>query len=220
MKDRVETFEIKIEEYFMACIPSSIQNMPDKSFLAEWPLFKFSIKLLYEKLVEVVPSENKSALAGKLIDIKLHYSYLLTINDYFLSRRPTLIVGNNQLDKLNPDTFSLLRGIHYRVFLLAILIEQTLDLLGLIFEGKIVDHKKNKWNRRFDTIKDYTQHYLISSSDAQLLLAFKEKYRTAEFHKFSAVRAMTAKDNWNHLQQEEKAICRLLSNISNCFVGV
>lgn len=220
MNNRLEIFENKIEEYFVACLPSGIQSLPDNSFLKEWPLFKFSIKRLYEILVEVVPAESSFALAGKLIDVKLHYAYLLTINDYFLPPGPTLIVGNNELDKLNPATFCLLRGIHYRVFLLAVLIEQTLDLLGLIFEEKITDLKKNKWNRRLDTIKNYTQHHLISTSDARLLLDFKEKYRTAEFHKFSAVRAMTAKDHWNHLQQEEQAIGSLLSNIYGCFVGV
>lgn len=72
MNNRLEIFENKIEEYFVACLPSGIQSLPDNSFLKEWPLFKFSIKRLYEILVEVVPAESSFALAGKLIDVKLH----------------------------------------------------------------------------------------------------------------------------------------------------
>jgi hypothetical protein len=194
-----------------------IKALPDKSFLAEWPLFKFSICRLHDALTKRTKAEVHRSIADKLIDIKLHFSYLLTVNEHFL-RGATLIVGNDELDKLNPNTISLLRGTHYRVYLLSVLIEQILDLLWFVLEGKAANFNKGKWKKIIDQVQAATGQSVITDADATLLQSFKEQFRTAEMHKFSMVRAMTGKDRWDHLQEEENAVARLLAKTHDYFV--
>ena len=64
---RIHLFESKINEYYLSCMPS-IQAVLDKSFLAEWPFYRFSIERLYERLAMQVPSEINVAVADKLIE--------------------------------------------------------------------------------------------------------------------------------------------------------
>ncbi len=212
MSHRIHTFEQKIEEYFLSCHPY-IVSMPDKLFLSEWPLYKFSIVRLHAALSKKLNDEQLAASVGeKLIDIKLHFAYLLTVSEHF-HRGATLIVGNNEIERLNPNTISLLREIHYRVYLLSVLVEQILDLLWLSLEDKPYNHKKGKWNKILERVQKATGEAVITQGDASLLLKFKERYRTAEMHKNSMVRAFTGRPQWNHLQDEERAITRVLQQL-------
>lgn len=212
MTDRIRTFEQKIEEYFLSCCPG-IASMSDKSFLSEWPLYKFSIVRLHAALSAKLNNEPLSLSVGeKLIDIKLHYAYLLTVHEHFY-RGATLIVGNNELEKLNPRTISLLRATHYRVYLLSVLAEQTLDLLWLLLDGKPSGHKRGKWDKILERVQATTGEAVVTQKDAALLRDFKAQYRTAELHKFSMVRALTGKPQWNHLQDEEQAVARVLQQL-------
>lgn len=216
---RIAVFEDKIEEYYLSFMPD-IASRPDRhSFLPLWPVYRFSIRRLHEALLGRVASALLPACAEKLIDIKLHYVYLKTVTDIFL-HGPTLIVGNGELEKLNPSTISLLRGIHYRVYLLSVLIEQTLDFLHVTLEGRPSNFKNGKWNKIIERVRDRTQDAIITASDAALLVAFKLKFRTAEMHKHSMVRALTSKAEWTHLQLEEEAAERILVNMSRYYVGL
>jgi hypothetical protein len=97
VSDRIRTFEEKIEEYFISCYPE-IRLMPDTSFLAAWPLYKFSIVRLHAALAAKLKDDALSSTVGeKLIDIKLHYAYLLTIQQHFY-RGATRIVGNHEIE--------------------------------------------------------------------------------------------------------------------------
>lgn len=211
MSDQLKIFEAKIEAYYLSCMPKIAQS-EDKSFLLDWPLYKFSIARLHAAMEQIVAKEVFAQLGDKLIDIKLHYAYLLTVEDQF-HRGATLIVGNNEIEKLNPNTLSALRGIHYRVYLLSVLFEQTLDLLHLALTGKESNFKKGKWKRIIDITRAATIEAIISSADATLIDTFKAKFRTAEMHKFSMVRALTSKESWNHLHEEELAAGRILANL-------
>ena len=51
-----------------------------------------------------------------------------------------------------------------------------------------------------------------------MLLKFKEKYRTAEFHKFSSIRAFTTKNQWDHLQKEERLISEIIDDLQSYFL--
>ena len=217
MLERVSTFEEKIEEYFLSCHPNLLKR-EDRSFLSEWPLYKFSIVRLIKSLGSQLDEQLLNNVADKLIDIKLHYCYLLTIEEHF-HRGATLIVGNNELEKLNPRTISLLRATHYRVYLLAVLIEQTLDLLWLIVDGKAANFKRGKWNKIIQRVQAETCQAVLSDEDSGLLLTFKEQFRTAELHKFSMVRGFTGKDKWNHLQVEEQAAGRVLKQLYEHYVS-
>jgi hypothetical protein len=212
MNDRLQLFEQKIEEYFFSCYPE-FAAMPDTSFLAQWPLYKFSIVRLHAALAATLHDEQLAGAIGeKLIDIKLHYAYLLTITPHFY-RGTTVIVGNNEIEKLNPRTISLLRGTHYRVYLLSVLKEQTLDLLWLVHERKPSNYKKGKWNKILEHIQTATGSAIVTADDSSLLLQFKEQFRTAEMHKSSMIRALTGKPQWTHLQEEESAASRVLAQL-------
>jgi hypothetical protein len=104
------------------------------------------------------------------------------------------------------------------VYLLSVLIEQILDFLWLVTEGKTANFKKGKWGKIICQIQAKTGQALVTDSDAILLQTFKEQYRTAEMHKFSMVRAMTGKDKWDHLQEEENAASSLLKRIHEYYV--
>ena len=206
---RIRVFEQKIEEYFLSCqLPQIRQHLHGIS-LAQWPLYRFSIAPFYEGVWTTHGPERASLIADKLIDIKLNYAYLLTLFEHF-HRGTTLIVGNNELEKLNPNTFSLLRQIHYRVYLLSVLGEQVLDLLFALQTGDFANFKKNKWPSIIQRVQTATGNEIITENDSALLLQFKATYRTAELHKFSMVRAFTSKTEWSHLQPEEDAIKRIL----------
>ena len=140
------------------------------------------------------------------------FAYLLTVGQHFY-RGTTLIVGNNEIDKLNPRTISLLRATHYRVYLLSVLAEQILDLLWLLLEGKPSNHKKGKWDKILERVQAATGEAVVTQEDASLLREFKAQYRTAELHKCSMVRALTGKPQWTHLQDEEQAIARVLQRL-------
>lgn len=211
MSDRLPTFEAKIEEYYLSCIPRLL-NVADKTFLHDWPLYKFSIQRLHASLLSQTPESIHSSVADKLIDIKLHFAYLLTIYDHF-HRGATLIVGNNEIQKLNPNTISVLRGIHYRVYLLSVLFEQILDFLNLVIEGHVSKHQKGKWKKVVTLVQAKTGQSIISDADAVLIDTFKSYARTAELHKYSMVRALTGKDKWTHLHDEEQAAIRILANV-------
>lgn len=212
MSDRVEIFESKIEEYYLSCLPA-IERMEDRAnFLPEWPFYKFSITRLHAALKKRVSEDAIGPIAEKLIDIKLHYAYLLTVNEHFL-RGATLIVGNNELEKLNQHTISMLRGIHYRVYLLSVLFEQIFDFLHLVLKGQASNFKKGKWGKIIAIAQDATGAALINAADADLIERFKTEVRTAEMHKFSMVRALTGRDRWTHLHEEEQVVERLLANI-------
>ncbi|MDD5223145.1 MAG: hypothetical protein PHE84_04070 [bacterium] len=218
MTERLSVFEKKIEEYFLSCLPPTIVATRDKSFLAEWPLYKFSIVRLHTALDTKLDDKQLSASVGeKLIDIKLHFAYLLTVMQHFY-RGVTEIVGNNEIEKLNPKTISLLREIHYRVYLLSVLIEQVLDLLWLVMERKPSNHKRGKWKKIIERVQLETGQAILIDGDAELLLKFNEQFRTSELHKFSMIRAFTGKPQWTHLQDEEQAAGRVLQRLFEYFV--
>ena len=175
MSNRLQIFEEKIQEYYLSCRPS-LSNFSDQSFLQEWPLYKFSIQRLHASIILQTPEKIHSAVAEKLIDVKLHFAYLLTIYDHFL-RGATLIVGNNEIEKLNPDTISALRGIHYRVYLLSVLFEQILDLLHIVIDKRTSNYKKQKWGKIIKLVQSHTGQSIISDANAALLDAFKERAR-------------------------------------------
>jgi hypothetical protein len=103
MMDRVRVFEQKIEEYYLSCHPS-IAAMTDKSSLSEWPFYQFSILRLYASLAPTLPEQVARSVGEKLIDVKLHFAYLLTIEDHFY-RGATLIVGNNEIEKIESTDY-------------------------------------------------------------------------------------------------------------------
>jgi hypothetical protein len=202
----------------MSCLPGPLALISDPSILSQWPLFRFSIQRIYLGVLQRLGAGRADLVSDKLIDIKLHYSYLRTVLEHF-HRGTTLIVGNNELEKLNPATISLLRGIHYRVYLISVLAEQLFDLLYALQTGKYADFKKNKWSKIIEVVRSAHGESIITAVDSELLLAFKSKYRTSELHKFSMVRAFTGKSEWSHLQPEQDALERVLQATASAYTA-
>jgi hypothetical protein len=165
----------------------------------------FDIVRLYSKLKSA--DSEKFEIAYRLIDVKMYYCFLWSI--MFYNYDGTFkIVGNNDLEELTPEAITHLSGLTNKICLMSILIEKTLDLIELVATGKCTDHKKGKWQKKISTINAYLT---ISPDDQKKLNDFKNIYRTAELHKLSAVRSMTSKSEWNHLQEEEKIIYGILN---------
>ncbi len=218
IESKIAIFEEKIEEYFLSCLPSGIQHLEDKSRLQEWPLYKFNIQSIYQSIQDNkrVPQDLIASCVDKLIDIKLVFCYLNTTTEYFY-RGPTLIVGNNEIEKLNPDTISLLRENHYKVYLISIMVENILDFFVIVFRNRIADYKRGKWKKILDDMLKRGVIPSVNDENVATLLAFKKKYRTAELHKFSAVRAFTAKEKWDHFQTETNIVRNIILDLTSFF---
>jgi hypothetical protein len=215
---KITTFESKIHEYYSACLRRGVRRTATQSSLKNWPLYKLNIASIYKSICDkqMVPEELRGQCADKLIDIKLMYCFLDTLLEHFYWGT-TLIVGNNQLEKLNPNTISMLRGNHYKVYLLSVIIENMLDFFEMVFQKRIANYKKNKWEKILEATMQLNVISTINEDNVRTLLTFKEKYRTAELHKFSAVRAFTAKNEWNHFQAEENLVRAILEDITSYF---
>lgn len=203
MEDVLKTFDSKIDEYYLSCLPPIFKERKDLPFQT------INILSIYKKYLSQLKRIKGFQLAYKLIDIKLHLSYLKTTTSYFY-RGTTLIVGDNNLEKLNPNTISLLRENHYRVFLISILIEEILDLLQIIFFDELGDFKRNKWEKLVEKIN---VKFKFEEKEEEMINKLKE-YRTAEFHKYSKVRGFLSKEKWDHFQEEEKTIEELLGRLN------
>ena len=218
IEKKVSIFEEKIHEYYQACVKRGIRGTAPKEMLYKWPLYQFKILAIYKSIVEnqVISEDLYQKCADKLIDIKLMYCYLDTLLEHFYWGT-TLIVGENKLEKLNPNTISLLREDHYKVYLLSVIIENILDFFQIVFQQKIQDYKKGKWEKILEATKEIKKFDTISEENVNILLDFKEKYRAAELHRFSTVRAFTSKEKWNHFQTEEKLVKDILTEITLYF---
>lgn len=217
-EEKIAIFEEKIHEYYQACLKRGFRHIVPQSSLQNWPLYKFNISDVYKSICEnqTVPEDLKESCANKLIDIKLMYCYLDTLLEHFYWGT-TLIVGNNNLERLNPNTVSMLRQNHYKVYLISVTIENILDFFEMIFKKRICNYKRGKWQKVLESTMILNLIPTINEENMRTLIAFKEKYRTAEMHKFSAVRAFTAKNEWNHFQVEENLIRAILADITSYF---
>lgn len=210
---KVALMESKMEEYYLYLLPEGMTADANfKKYFSEWPYAKFCIANLYRAMSKCCDASLHHKIGDKLIDIKLHYTYLHSVTEIFL-HGITEIVGAGNYEKLNPRTISLLRGNQYKVFLISIVTEQLLDLLEVVLDGKSTDPKKGKWKRRIELIEAKTTETVITKDEAALLLAFKEQYRTAEFHKFSTVRGFLSKDRWNHFEAEKNALAKIMERL-------
>jgi len=215
---KITLFEDKIQEYYQACLQKGIRRTAVHSSLQNWPLYRFNIAAIYKSICDnqMVPDDLKEKCADKLIDIKMMYCYLDTLMEHFYWGT-TLIVGNNQLEKLNPNTVSMLRENHYKVYLLSVIIENILDFFWMVFQKRIANFKRAKWDKILEATMKMNVIAAINEENVRILLAFRDKYRTAELHKFSAVRAFTAKNQWNHFQDEENLVRDILADMTSYF---
>ena len=211
---KLEIFNRKIDEYYCLCsdIPVNYLDSMNWSFinkgLVTHPVVNFNIIKIYKRNSKNLKNLKKINLVNKLIDIKLNLSYLETTNKYFY-QGPTLLVVNGNIQKLNFNTFSLLRENHYKVYLISILIEEILDLLQIIFFDELKDYKKAKWDNLVEKID---KKFAFEDKEKQFIKDFKV-YRTSEMHKYSQVRGFLSREKWNHFQQEKDNINNILKRI-------
>jgi hypothetical protein len=214
----INVVNLKFDEYFFFLINRKLGKsgfqFSYENTGSDIPFVKFNIYNLVSELSNTGKYDDQSIerIGKKLIDIKMLYCFLRTTMDYFYLGT-TLIVGNDEVEKLNPATISLLRNSHYRVYLVSALTESILDCMQLIFLGEIKDHRKNKWYNILYQLKSHDVEEILSLSEQQKLLDFKNNYRTAELHKFSKVRSFISKDKWDHFQEEEEILTNALSRL-------
>lgn len=212
-----ETYNSKINSFYIDHLNRKLSNSKSPleftlSGCADFPLIKFDISNIICALQGKFDDENNlKNVSYKLVDIKLMYSYLKTATPDPL-RGATLIVGNNQVAKLNPNTIALLQVNHYRVYLISILNEMIFDFFQLCFTCKSKDYKRNKLTKIYDSLKGKIDKF-ITLTEFIKINNFKETYRTAEFHKFSKVRGFISKSHWNHFQEEEKIIDKIIERL-------
>jgi len=218
---KIKVFEEKIQEYYLACLQRGVRCIAVYSSLQEWPLFKFSICTIYKSICDnqVVPEDLREKCADKLIDIKLMYCYMDTLMEHF-DWGMTPIVGNNELEKLNPHTMSMLRQNHYKVYLLSVIIESILDFFEMVVQKRVAPYKRGKWRKILEATMKSNIMPAINEENVGILLAFHDKYRTAELHRFSAVRRFTAQNQWNHFQVEENLVRDILGCMISYFTSL
>lgn len=193
-------FNEKIDEYYRAMLNHGSRDKPfTDEVTATFPIRLFNVGKILSGLDSIESDKVVLSRVGfKLLDLKLVYCYEENTSKMF-NYGPALIVGNDEIEKLNPATFTLLQQIQYRVFLLSVLIETTLDLLQLIIFGDIKDAKAGKWRKAIDRISTV---FPIGSDVDAMIMTFHDEYRGPELHKYSRVRALTSKNQWTHLHAE------------------
>ncbi|SDY07281.1 hypothetical protein SAMN05444411_1197 [Lutibacter oricola] len=170
-------------------------------------IHNFNISDLYSKLKD--KDNEKNELAYRLIDVKLYLCFNWSI--MFVQYTDAFkIVGNNDLLGVTPEAVNWINGLVYRISLLSIFIEKTLDFMEFVIKGKVKDHKRGKWEKRLELISTFID---ISEEEQKVILDFKSSYRTAELHKMSAVRAMTSRDRWISVKKEEDLVSALLERL-------
>lgn len=217
--EKTRTYNSKINSFYLDYL--NRKHPLSKSFFefteqncSDFPLIKFDIGNIISKLREkLVQSKNLSKISYKLVDIKLVYSYLKTATPD-PQRGLTLIVGNNEVNKLNPNTIALLQVNHYRVYLISILNEMIFDLFQLCYMNKSKDYKRDKLTKIYNSLKGKIDKF-ISLDEFEIICKFKDTFRTAEFHKFSKVRGFISKLQWDHFQEEEKIIDKIIERLSS-----
>lgn len=207
----VATWERKLEQYYASHLPYTVKNLAELG----GPIRRVSIVRLYTAAAaRQDDSDVLGVVAGKLVDIKSNLVNLLSA-DLLYWHEGALIVGNREYEKLTPATLHVLRKYQYQVFLISVLIEQTLDLLQLLLEGRLKDVKTGKWSKRLEMVHLATADLIVTPPERDVILAFQEKFRTAELHKFSAVRAFTAKPKWSSFAAEQELILALLARTAD-----
>jgi len=216
-KDRIDVFNIfnaKFDEFIFQLLNKRLRGSGFKFTYdnsgKDIPFIKFNIyKLLFNIQRNYNYKEEVIMKIGyKLVDIKMSYAFLKSSHDRFY-QGIALIVGNNEIEKLNPNTISILQQDHYLVYIISILYEQILSTLQLIYLGKIKDYKKNQWNKIYESLDEYIKN-IITKEEHDKLNIFKESYRTSELHKYSAIRGFLSKEKWDHFQDEEKILEKIL----------
>ncbi len=181
------------------CNAGSHQRPFTPEVTAKFPIRKFDVGSILGELEKYEPDKVALTSVGyKLIDLKLAYCYEENVTRIF-NFGPALIVGNDEIEKISPATLGLLQQIHYRVYLVSILVETTLDLLHLLIFGVVHDTKSGKWKKLIEKIGTVRP---IDVNTAKVFMSFHDDFRSPEFHKYSKVRGFLSKDQWTHLQTE------------------
>jgi len=208
-EEKLEIFNNKIDEYYLSCLDKGfVAYFNTKDRINTLPVPMIDIAEIYKKFSKKLKNIPLHQLTYKLVDVKLNFCYLKTTKEHFY-RGATLIVGNNELKKLNPNTFSLLRENHYRIYLVSVLIEKLLDLLQIIFFDELDDPKKDKWGKLANKLCKIS---ILNKSEVDTITNFKNN-RTSELHEFSATIGFLSKSNWNHFQKEESMLTSVLHRI-------
>ena len=180
--------------------------------IADTKVHEFDILKLYISKKDHDNENNE--LAYRLIDVKMYFCFHWSI--MFIEYKDAFkIVGNNELNEITPEAVNWINGLTFRISHLSILIEKAFDLFEYVIKGSVIDHKKRKWEKRLEIISSFIE---ISEEEKEKILNFKNKYRTAELHKMSAVRAMTGKENWISIQKEENIIADILKRFYEAVV--
>lgn len=211
---KIEIYNSKFNQFYFDYLSRQWPSCPHKFTEVEcvsWPIVKFNIGIIVRTMQDKsLNSGNIEKIAYKLVDIKMAYAFLKTaVID--ARRGSTLIVGNKEVEKLNPNTIALLQVNHHRVYLITVIIEMVLDLFQLIFLGKIKHDAKNKWKKIHEEIRTRIGDFMLPKEFEKLCL-FKD-YRTSELHHCSAIRGFISKSRWNHFQKEERILDKILERI-------
>jgi len=105
----------------------------------------------------------------------------------------------------------ILRDLRKSVKRLNSILEDSVLGGGLIKPGKLFGFME--LTKKGKKLKDLGEFLDITEEEEKIILDEFKKYRTAELHDFSSVRAMTGKNQWNHLQREERLLADILDKL-------
>lgn len=183
-----------------------------------FPVMRFDVSGIFKGILEKhkLTKLSHDRIAGILSDLKFLMYFIDSIDDFF-SLGITRIVGNSEYEKVGLNTLSLLQGNHYRVYLITLIYERTLDLLELIEFDRLTDTKRNKWGKKYEIIRAKSKNCPIEKAQHELLIELRDKTRRAEIHGLSSTFRQLKAPEWNHFQQEERAVTQILISIAQMY---
>jgi hypothetical protein len=197
---------------------SKFNGLLSEEYFNNFPLKLLDIAKIYRSLKKTSTFDTSVGrhLSEKLIDIKTLFFFLDNSMDKFYLGT-TVIVGNGELHKVNERSISLIQHNHYKVYLIVSLYEKLLDFFILIYFGKMIDSKKDKWGKLFKKLTSEQDFDFISTKENTTMLEFREKVRRGELHGFSSVFRQLFKDRWDHFQLEEDILRSIIKKVYEKF---
>lgn len=191
-------------------------NALEEEYFRNFPIRKFKIDRIGELIDKRGRLSKRSIgrVSAILSDLKLLFYFIDNVTDYFYVGMAK-IVGNSNYHEVGLNTLSMLQGNHYKVFLISVIYEKILDLLELINFDKISDQKNNKWGKKFKKLCQIENFSLITITEHEKMIVFRDKIRRAEIHGFSSVFRQLDAEKWDHFQDEENLLRNLLLRIAD-----
>jgi hypothetical protein len=216
MKRELKSFNDMVDRVFLEFWNRKTGHELEEEHFKDFPIKRFDIARISESISKTGALSEKSLnrTSAILSDLKVLHYFLDNATDYFYVG-PATIVGGSNYSEVGLNTLSMLQGNHYMVYLVTIVYERILDFLELIHVNELSDPKRDKWGKKYTTLRGVGGFDLISKAEHDKMISFRKHIRRSEIHGFSSVIRQLNAEKWDRFQEEENLVRDLLLRIAD-----